>query len=200
MVNKKGQTAMEFLMTYGWAILVAIVVIAVLAIFFRPGYVVNDEQFVIYENFCHIENIPVGEACYGLTNHSCGKGTKYEDWIASNYYEKDKCAIDFVPTELLDLCVDSNAVSCSLLDFEVRKVENYTYLSKGCLTLSKETEVCKHNQTNYLVDDEYKSIWIQHELTRNFLNKYAECNRYNPSDISQCTQWIYGNYTIEVKP
>ena len=39
--NKKGQAAMEFLMTYGWAILAAIVVIAVLAIYFRPSSLVS---------------------------------------------------------------------------------------------------------------------------------------------------------------
>lgn len=39
MMNKKGQAAMEFLMTYGWAILAAVVVIGVLAYFgvFNPG-------------------------------------------------------------------------------------------------------------------------------------------------------------------
>ena len=38
-MNKKGQAAMEFLMTYGWAILAAIIAIAVLAYFgvFNPG-------------------------------------------------------------------------------------------------------------------------------------------------------------------
>ena len=36
--NKKGQAAMEFLMTYGWAILAAIIAIGVLAYFyFSPG-------------------------------------------------------------------------------------------------------------------------------------------------------------------
>lgn len=39
--NKKGQAAMEFLMTYGWAILAAIVVIAVLAIYFRPQQIIG---------------------------------------------------------------------------------------------------------------------------------------------------------------
>ena len=39
MYKKKGQAAMEFLMTYGWAILAAVVVIGVLAYFgvFSPG-------------------------------------------------------------------------------------------------------------------------------------------------------------------
>lgn len=38
-MNKKGQAAMEFLMTYGWAILAAVIVIGVLAAFgvFNPG-------------------------------------------------------------------------------------------------------------------------------------------------------------------
>ena len=36
-MHKKGQAAMEFLMTYGWAILAAIIVIAVLAVYFRPS-------------------------------------------------------------------------------------------------------------------------------------------------------------------
>jgi uncharacterized protein (UPF0333 family) len=36
-MRKKGQAAMEFLMTYGWAILAAIIVIGVLAIYFRPS-------------------------------------------------------------------------------------------------------------------------------------------------------------------
>ena len=38
MMSKKGQAAMEFLMTYGWAILAAIIAIGVLAYFyFSPG-------------------------------------------------------------------------------------------------------------------------------------------------------------------
>ena len=44
--NRKGQAAMEFLMTYGWAILAAIVVIAVLAIYFRPSTLVSGSTFV----------------------------------------------------------------------------------------------------------------------------------------------------------
>src|SRR3990167_5572628 len=43
---KRGQAAMEFLMTYGWAILVAIIVIGVLAIYFRPGQLTSDSVVV----------------------------------------------------------------------------------------------------------------------------------------------------------
>jgi len=43
---KKGQAAMEFLMTYGWAILAAIIVIAVIAIYFRPSGLVSNQVIV----------------------------------------------------------------------------------------------------------------------------------------------------------
>ncbi len=44
MVEKRGQAAMEFLMTYGWAILAAIIAIAVLAYFgvFSPSRYMPD--------------------------------------------------------------------------------------------------------------------------------------------------------------
>jgi uncharacterized protein (UPF0333 family) len=46
--NNKGQAAMEFLMTYGWAILAAIIAIGVLAYFgvFSPGRFVQDSYFI----------------------------------------------------------------------------------------------------------------------------------------------------------
>src|SRR3989344_4470379 len=43
---KRGQAAMEFLMAYGWAILAAIIVIGVLAIYFRPGQLTSDSVVV----------------------------------------------------------------------------------------------------------------------------------------------------------
>ena len=44
MIYKKGQAAMEFLMTYGWAILAAIIAIGVLAYFgvFSPGTFISN--------------------------------------------------------------------------------------------------------------------------------------------------------------
>ena len=44
--GKKGQAAMEFLMTYGWAILAAIIVIAVLAIYFNPSSIVSTQTII----------------------------------------------------------------------------------------------------------------------------------------------------------
>ncbi len=47
-IKKKGQAAMEFLMTYGWAILAAIVAIGVLAYFgvFSPGKLAGSSAIV----------------------------------------------------------------------------------------------------------------------------------------------------------
>lgn len=45
-MTKRGQAAMEFLMTYGWAILAAIIVIAVIAIYFRPSTLVQNSVIV----------------------------------------------------------------------------------------------------------------------------------------------------------
>ena len=47
-MQRKGQAAMEFLMTYGWAILAAIIAIGVLAYFgvFSPGRFVQDSYFI----------------------------------------------------------------------------------------------------------------------------------------------------------
>ena len=45
-MRKRGQAAMEFLMTYGWAILAAIIVIGVLAVYFRPGSLTQNTAIV----------------------------------------------------------------------------------------------------------------------------------------------------------
>ncbi len=47
-MNKKGQAAMEFLMTYGWAILAAVIAIGVLAYFgvFSPGKYITGNAIV----------------------------------------------------------------------------------------------------------------------------------------------------------
>ncbi|MDP2925041.1 MAG: hypothetical protein Q8N99_01585 [Nanoarchaeota archaeon] len=60
-MNKKGQAAMEFLMTYGWAILAAVIAIGVLAYFgvFSPGKYLP--------NACTL-NAPLGCDEYAVTN------------------------------------------------------------------------------------------------------------------------------------
>jgi len=49
--DKKGQAAMEFLMTYGWAILAAIVVIGILGVYFFRSDVLTPKSAVVSPPF-----------------------------------------------------------------------------------------------------------------------------------------------------
>ncbi|MBI2143863.1 hypothetical protein HYU17_01775 [Candidatus Woesearchaeota archaeon] len=69
---KKGQAAMEFLMTYGWAILVVLVVIGALAYF----GVLNPQQFLPTK--CQL---PVGLAC---TDYAIGLSASQTQLVLSN--------------------------------------------------------------------------------------------------------------------
>ncbi|MCH7568379.1 MAG: hypothetical protein IIA87_03075 [Nanoarchaeota archaeon] len=57
--DKKGQAAMEFLMTYGWAILAAIIAIGVLAYFgvFTPGKFVGGSAIVTAPFYVNAWNV-----------------------------------------------------------------------------------------------------------------------------------------------
>ena len=57
-MERKGQAAMEFLMTYGWAILAAIIVIGVLAYFgvFSPGKYAPNTCVVSAPFYCNAYN------------------------------------------------------------------------------------------------------------------------------------------------
>lgn len=62
-MRKKGQAAMEFLMTYGWAILAAIIAIGVLAYFgvFSPGKYVTGTAVVTPPFYANAWNVkPAG--------------------------------------------------------------------------------------------------------------------------------------------
>jgi uncharacterized protein (UPF0333 family) len=68
-MKKKGQAAMEFLMTYGWAILAAVIVIAVLASFgvFSPGKYVPQTCIVSAPFGCVKNQIAASDASDTLT-------------------------------------------------------------------------------------------------------------------------------------
>jgi len=65
-MQKKGQAAMEFLMTYGWAILAAVIAIGVLAYFgvFSPGKYVTGNAVVNPPFYVNAQNI---KASAGVT-------------------------------------------------------------------------------------------------------------------------------------
>ena len=65
-MNKKGQAAMEFLMTYGWAILAAIIAIGVLAYLgvFTPGQYTSGSTIVTAPFYANAWNV---KASAGVT-------------------------------------------------------------------------------------------------------------------------------------
>ena len=77
-MNKKGQAAMEFLMTYGWAILAAVIAIGVLAYFgvFSPGKYVTGNAVVNPPFYVNANNI---KASAGVTLELKNNGG--EDYI-----------------------------------------------------------------------------------------------------------------------
>ena len=71
MQYKKGQAAMEFLMTYGWAILAAIVAIGVLAYFgvFSPGKLAGSSAIVNNPFYANSWQVNTSDVNLELTNN-----------------------------------------------------------------------------------------------------------------------------------
>lgn len=66
-MNRRGQAAMEFLMTYGWAILAAVIAIGVLAYFgvFSPGSYVTGNAVVNAPFYIDAANAKASHGAYG---------------------------------------------------------------------------------------------------------------------------------------
>ncbi len=89
--NKKGQAAMEFLMTYGWAILAAIIAIGVLAYFgvFNPGRLAGSTGII---------NAPFNMDAFAIVSDStsagCGVGAADNDCIRMELVQNSGSSID----------------------------------------------------------------------------------------------------------
>ena len=135
--RKKGQAAMEFLMTYGWAILAAIVVIGALAYFgvFNTGIFVPqkcqlDNQLSCSKNFVVQES----SITIGITNNnpnpvyindvniSPGKG---------NTYLTESC--------YADLTASPTTGTCGLYDSQGNSAGTCNYDTKGVMVGSGKT-------------------------------------------------------------
>lgn len=68
--NKKGQAAMEFLMTYGWAILAAVIVIGVLAAFgvFSPSAFIPNSCIISAPLGCNAGTAQVADVTIEVRN------------------------------------------------------------------------------------------------------------------------------------
>lgn len=73
-MRKKGQAAMEFLMTYGWAILAAIIVIGVLAVYFRPSTLIQD-SFIVTAPWYGVGSVIVSTAAVDVEIQNNGGET-----------------------------------------------------------------------------------------------------------------------------
>ena len=70
-MQKKGQAAMEFLMTYGWAILAAVIAIGVLSYFgvFSPGKYVAGNAVVTPPFYVNAQNVKTTGVTLELLNN-----------------------------------------------------------------------------------------------------------------------------------
>jgi len=91
--NKKGQAAMEFLMTYGWAILVVLASIAALAYFgvLSPDKFLPEKCIIAPGIDCSDFNIKSDSAVFSLKN-SMGK-----NYVINSIALGDNCSQDFDP-------------------------------------------------------------------------------------------------------
>lgn len=112
--KKKGQAAMEYLMTYGWALLVIIIVLALLLIilggylratpsctFEEAGFVCNeptvpilDQSGVLYGGFQHAKDEPIN-----ISNIACVEGQVSKDqvptWISVDKQVRPRQYVSF---------------------------------------------------------------------------------------------------------
>jgi len=107
-MQKKGQAAMEFLMTYGWAILAAVIAIGVLAYFgvFSPGKYVTGNAVVNPPFYVNAQNI---KASAGVTLELRDNGG--EDYTIQSVVVSG-CGTNSVATPIAAGAVATVVVTC----------------------------------------------------------------------------------------
>src|SRR3989344_7933077 len=138
--NKRGQAAMEFLMTYGWAILAAIIAIGALASYgaFNPGKFTG--------------NIILAESPFGVTGTVDNNAVTIElrnglgEPVIIQQIEMPGCGTYIGPTPIAPSTSEIFAISCSPLlisgsafksDFKIdytRSDSSLTFQSQGSIT------------------------------------------------------------------
>jgi uncharacterized protein (UPF0333 family) len=108
MRDKKAQAAMEFLMTYGWAILAAVIAIGVLAYFgvFSPGKYVTGSAIVNPPFYVNAHNV---QADTGVTLELKNNGG--EDYTVQSVTISD-CGAYSTPTDISATEVATITVTC----------------------------------------------------------------------------------------
>jgi len=108
-MQKRGQAAMEFLMTYGWAILAAVIAIGVLAYFgvFSPGKYVSGTSVVNPPFYVNAYNI---KASSGVTLELKNNGG--EDYVIQSLTVAG-CGTNATPTTIIAGNASAITVTCS---------------------------------------------------------------------------------------
>ena len=108
-MQKKGQAAMEFLMTYGWAILAAVIAIGVLAYFgvFSPGKYVTGNAVVNPPFYVNAQNV---KASAGVTLELRNNGGETYNITSVDISD---CGINNADTEVAAGVAKPITVTCS---------------------------------------------------------------------------------------
>ena len=109
---KRGQAAMEFLMTYGWAILAAVIAIGVLAYFgvFSPGKYVTGNAVVNPPFYISAANAKASHGTYGGVQLAL-KNNGGEDYTIQNVVVSN-CGTLATPTEIVADATATITVEC----------------------------------------------------------------------------------------
>lgn len=110
-MQKKGQAAMEFLMTYGWAILAAVIAIGVLAYFgvFSPGKYTTGSAVVnppFYVNAQNLKAFPTNQVTLELKNNG-GEEYNIQSVVISG------CGTYSTPTSIIEGNSTIVSVTCT---------------------------------------------------------------------------------------
>ena len=124
MNNKKGQATMEFLATYGWAILVVLCAIGVLLYF---GVIDPDsfkletfdsEKHVCEELKCEYINKPFSE--YRWSEYPCNN-SEFKEYISQDRDVREKC-VDWRDKNKCELNANNEGCACDEYDYKLIKI------------------------------------------------------------------------------
>ncbi len=108
-MQKKGQAAMEFLMTYGWAILAAVIAIGVLAYFgvFSPGKYTTGSAVVNPPFYVNAQNIRASTGVTLELKNNGGEEYNIQSVVISG------CGTDSTPTTIAEGASGTITVACT---------------------------------------------------------------------------------------
>ncbi len=209
MKNKRGQAAIEFLMTYGWAILAAIIVIGVLAIYFRPPLLQDD--FIISKQECREE----------LDYRTYGQFTYLKFELDANLPDRDIYALAW--KKIRERNINFVFVRGEEINVESINETEKVYDVNIVITENSWEEICEQVEVEEIRYDAPRCTGIcsikvsvdgetfkklqqrieKQDLTRDWLDENAKPQKplcqYRQKQTSCAGIWRFNEYIIEVK-